>query len=343
MKSIRVGIIRCDTHATYFGPIMERHDPLFLRSPELIRPGMNRDTWLNGGNWYYFYTHYANARKMTAPQVKGFSITKLWDQDRDIAEVASRLFLNKPVVCDRFEEVSDGVDLLFVSDCNGDGSDHLKLAGPGLRKGVPTLVDKPFACEVKDAIALVRLADKHQTPLLSLSILRTVPDATLFRRRFAEIGGAQFGTVKGGGLQMSGVIHAISLAQHLFDNGVESVSCMGDHPLAHIHLSYGDKAGRPPCGVALNCDSGPSPHGAFYASAYGPKGAIHSGEIGDWVFPSGAAKILELAKKMVRTGKPPVPYDDMVENIAVAEAGRKAYTLGRPVRIKEVWPWCPWN
>ena len=82
---------------------------------------------------------------MTAKKVDGFELVKLWDEDHEVAELASRVFLNKPMVCDSFEQVSDHVDLVFIADCNGDGSDHLKLATPGLEKGVATFIDKPFA------------------------------------------------------------------------------------------------------------------------------------------------------------------------------------------------------
>jgi len=337
MKPIRVGIIRCDLHAIYYGALMAKHDPLVLRDPPPTRSGKQSGSWLTGGGHFYFYTHYANATRMTVPSVRGFRIVKLWDKDPEMAEVASAIFCGKPQVCERLEEASDDVDMVFIADCNFDGSDHLKLAAPGLKKRVPTFVDKPFACEVKDAVAIVRLAKKHRTPVLSLSILRSVPHFTRFRKRFEETGGVHFGTIKGGGTIMAGHIHAISLAQQLFGNGVESVACMGENALSHMFLSYGDKSNRPARGVVLNCDSGPTPHCAFFASAYGPDGAVHSPPIGDYQFPWGAARNLELAKQMVKTGKSPVPYDDMIENIAVATAARRAQKLGRTVRIREVW------
>ena len=326
MKSIRVGIIRCDLHALYYGALMARHDPGLLRDPKLAL-----------GAHFYFYTHYSQVNRMTVPTVPGFRIVRVWDENRRKAENMSRVFLGRPKVCDSFQEVSDDVDLVFLADCNLDGSDHLKLSTPGLKKRVPTFVDKPFACEARDAVAMVRLAKKHRTPVMSLSILRTVPHATRFRERFDEIGGAHFGTIKGGGLKLAGQIHTISLAQHIFGAGVESVSCMGKEPLDYIHLDYGRRTDRPEAGVVLNCRSGPTTHAAFFISAYGPGGAIHSPAIGDFEFPWGAAKNLELAKRMVRTRKAPVNYDEMIENVAVATAARRPHKNGRPVRLNSVW------
>lgn len=326
MKSIRVGIIRCDLHALYYGALMARHDPALLRDPEIAM-----------GAHFYFYTHYRNTDQLMVPTVGGGRITKVWDENAVKAKNMSRVFLGKPKICDTFEEVSDDVDLVFVADCNLDGSDHLKLSAPGIRKGMPTFIDKPFACEVKDAVAMVRLAKKHRTPIMSLSILRSVPHATRFSRRFDELDGVHFGLVKGGWSTLAGQIHAISLAQNIFGNGVKSVSCMGPDPLAYIHLDYGDTPDRPEAGVMLNCRSGPTTHASFYASAYGPGGAIHSPPIGDFEFPWGATRNLELAKQMVKTAKPPVPYDDMIENIAVATAARRAQKTGKSVRLRQVW------
>lgn len=337
MKPIRVGLIRCDLHAIYYGALMAKHDPLVLRSPPPTRSGKMQYSWQPGGAHFYFYTHYGNPKRMSVPHVGGMRITRIWDEDREFAESASAIFCGVPQVCDTFEEASDDVDLVFIADCNFEGKDHLKLATPSLKKGVPTFVDKPFAYDVKDAKAIVRLAEKHETPVLSLSILRSVPHFARFRKRFAEIGGAAFGTIHGGGLSLAGQIHSISLAQQLFGNGVECVGCMGKEPTAHLYLGYGDRRNRPARGVVLNCHGGGGPHCAFYASAYGPQGAVHSPAIGDYQFPWGAAKNIRLAKQMVQTGKPPVPYQDMIENIAVATAARRAAKLGRTVRIREVW------
>ncbi len=327
MNKIRVGIIRCDLHAIYYGVQMGKHDPYILREPEIGK-----------GGYFYFYTMYNHTKLMTVPTVSGFEIVKVWDKERKLAENMSRIFLGKPQVCDTFEEVSDGVDLIFIADCNGDGSDHLMLATPGIRKRVTTFIDKPFAYDIKEAVKIIRLAEKHKVPVMSLSILREVPHATRFKHRFAEVGGANFGVINGGGGTAAGQIHAISLAQHLFGDGVKSVNCMGGNKFPyHAHLSYGGKKERPVRGVVLNLYGGGGPHGAFYACVFGRDGAIHSPAIGDFEFPYGSAGILRKIKRMVQTDRPQVLYDEMLENIAILTAIRVAHKAGKPVDLKEVW------
>jgi len=335
-KAIRVGIIRCDTHGMYYGALMGKHDPLVLRGPLLLKNGKMKHSWQNGGTHFYFYTHYADPKKMTVPNVNGFEITKVWDEDSEVAKIFSSVFYSKPKVCNTFEGVSDDVDLVFIADCNGDGSDHLKLVTPGLKKGIPTFVDKPFAYDVKDAQAIIKLAKQYKTPVMSLSILRKVPQFTLFRNRFKELVKPEFGTIKGGGETMAGHIHAISLAQHLFGDGVESVECMGQTPLAYLHLNYGSKPNKPTAGVVLNCASGGAYHCTFYASAYSQWGAIHSPGIGDFEFPYGAINILNMIKRMVESHKPQASYDEMIECIAIATAARLSQRKGKRVYLKDV-------
>ena len=329
--------MRCDTHGAYYAALMDKHDPLLLRDPSSLGLTDRGDSWMRGGAYFYHYTHYSDSRLMTVPFVNGFRITKMWDPNPVASTMLSKIFYGKAQVCKRPEEASDDVDMVFLADCNGDGSDHRKLAEPGLRKGVPTFVDKPFACDVKDAVAMVDLARKRRTPLMSLSILRTVPHFTRFRARFAELGALHFGSVEGGGTTFAGQIHTINIAQHLFGSGVVSVQSMGKEPMSYMHLDYGGRKDRPLQGVTLNCLIGTTPHCAFYASAYGPEGAVHSPPIGDFQFPWGAARNLELARQMVQTRKPVVPYEEMIENVAVATAARLSHKRGRAVKLSEVW------
>jgi len=323
---IRVGMIRCDLHAIYYANLIQKHDPYILRELEY---GL--------GGYFYFYTYYSEPKKIAFPTVPGFEVTKLWDENPQLAENMSKIYYGKPKVCDTFEKVSDDVDLVFIADCWGpDGRDHLKFATPGIEKNVPTFIDKPFAYEVKDAITLVQLAKKYKTPIMSLSMLRVLPHATRFRNRFAELGEPEFGIIKGGGDTMGGHIHAISLAQHLFGSGVESVEAMGQTPLAYVHLNYGDKPHRPKAGVMLNCACGDTYHCSMYASAYSKLGAIHSPNLGDFEFPYAVVEILKMIKKMVKTGKSQVSYEEMIECIAIATAGRLSQKERKRIYLREV-------
>ena len=327
---IRVGLIRCDTHGLWYGPLMQKHDPLLLRQSLPYGEPMAA-SWQRGGCWYYFYTNYCDPKRFTAERVSGFELVKLWDKNRDLAEMAARVFYDKPEVCKTPDEVSDDVDLLFIADCNGDGSDHVKLASPGLKKGVATFIDKPFAYKVSEACKLLDLAAK--TPMMSVSMMRIAPAVARFRSRLAETGGVNFGSIYGGGTNQAGLIHTMALAQGAFGNGVKSVQAMEGPTQTLIHLDYGGRRGRPAQGVTVSCDVGPTFHSAFYLSAIGPKRKIESPDLGDWENPFSAAEVLKRVRKMVRTGKPTEPANEMVECVALTQAFRESLKKGKPVDV----------
>jgi len=321
---IRVGLIRCDLHGVYYAALMADHDPLKLHS-------------MRCGAHFYHYTYYNDARRITVETVEDFAIVRVWDEDRERAEVLSQIFHGRPQVCESFEQVSDDVDLVFIADCDFEGKDHLELARPGLAKGVATFVDKPFAYTVAEVKQMLALGREHGAPVMSLSILRSLPEAGLFARRMGEIGGARFGTIQGGGTHLAGLIHTVSLAQHIFGDGVERVQQMTGRNNAAIHLDYGDRDDRPSQGVLINTQPGPGPHCAMYASAYGPKGRIHSPHFDDFLFPFGAAENLKKIRAMVRSGEAQAPEAQMIENVAVAEASRISDERGgQAVEVRDV-------
>ncbi|MEE2659520.1 MAG: Gfo/Idh/MocA family oxidoreductase [Candidatus Latescibacterota bacterium] len=333
---IRVGLIRCDMHGAYYGALFAEHDALALQRP--AEPGEKTHySWETGGAHFYFYTNYASPEQMTVEFVDGFRLTKVWDEHRTAAERLARVCKGPVTICDQFEEISDDVDLIFISDCNGDGSDHLELARPGLEQGIATFIDKPMANTYPDVQALVSLADSNSAPLASVSMLSMAPAAGRFAAQLATVSPAvEFGTVQGGGPSMAGQIHTVALALRLFGDGVESVSASGPGPLHTMHLSWGDRSQRPAQGVTLSTDVGFVWHCAFHASGYGPAGAVHSPPIGDFDFPFGAAEILKQVREMVRSGQSPAGNAAMIESVAVIEAARRAQTEFRSVPITEI-------
>lgn len=334
-KPIRVGLIGCDTHGMWFGAQMQKHDPLLFRMP-IPMDQKGPYSWMHGGNHYYFYTYYGNPTKMTAPFVEGFEIVKVWDKNRIAAVAASRIFDSSPKVCDTFEEVSDDVDLVFIPDCNGDGHDHLKLATPGLKKGVPTFVDKPFANNIDDVKAILKLAEENHTPVMSLSIIQVLPETKEFANRLPEIKKVNFGTIQGGGTSRAGLIHTICYALAIYGSGVETVRALVAPKHTSIYLDWGDRPDRPEEGVMINCDIGRTWHGSMHLNAYGPggRGAIHNQGVGDWDYPRGSAEILRLVKKMVETGKAQGPVNQLIEAVAIADAAEAAMKAGETQPFK---------
>ncbi len=338
-KPIRVGLIGCDTHGLWFGAQMQKHDPLLFMLPiPMDEPGTY--SWMHGGNHYYFYTNYGNPTRMTAPFVEGFEIVKVWDRNRRAAEVAAKIFDSSPEVCDSFEQVSDDVDLVFIADCNWDGHEHLEFATPGLKKGIPTFVDKPFAHRMADVVAMLKLSEENDAPIMSLSIIQALPETKEFASRLAELEEVNFGTIQGGGTSRAGLIHTICYALAVYGSGIETVRALVSLNHTSIYLDWGDLPNRPKKGVMINCDIGRTWHGSMHMSAFGPggRGAIHNQGVGDFDYPRGSAEILRLVKKMVETGKSQGPVNQLIEAVAVADAAEVAMKAGETKPIQVIKP-----
>ena len=338
MRNIRVGLIRCDTHGAYYAGLMNQFDLELLKNP-LQCGGTEKMSWERGAIHSYFFKNVYNLNQMTVTSVPGFTITKVWDPEYKDAVCFSRVFKVEKI-CSTVEEVSDDVDLVFIADCNGEGKDHLELAAHGLKKGIPTFIDKPLAYDIADAVKLVRLALQHKTPLLSLSMLSEMPQAARFRRRLAEIEPLIAGSIMGCDSSFAGEIHSFSLAQNIFGAGVESVECIGEYNLANVLLHYAGKHGKKKPDVMVHClrEHGPwTWKSGLYAVACGGNGCISSEVMGDYEYPEGAVEILKKTRKMARTYKPVIPYNEMLELIAIAAAARKAQREKRTVKLSEVW------
>ena len=335
MALIRVGLIRCDTHGLWYGPLMAEHDPLVFQRPRLpVEPG--HYSWMTGGLHQFFYTNYDDILNMSVPFVGGFEIAKVWDEHREAAEMAAAVFFGKPEVCDTFEEVSDGVDLVLIADCNCDGSDHLELAAPGLTKGVPTFVDKPFADSVANAAAILELGRKYDAPVYSQSICRVEPAFVRFRNRMPEVGVANFATLHGYGTEPAGLVHTVSITQLLFGPGIERVKVFEAERHTAVYLDYGDRADRPKHGVMINCDVGSRPFTAMTATVIGTIAQIHTTVLGDYAYAHGTCEIIKTIRDMVGTRKTPDSMGEVLETIAVVEAFKKARAEGEAVAVEDV-------
>ena len=326
MKKIRVAMIRCDGHAYTYAPLMARCDVALYRKYFHCE--------------YYWMIDSYSPDKLKTEMVKGFDIVKTWDYDRTKAERFSETCFGKPRICRTLEEAGRDIDAAFVCDCDGDGADHLKLARPFLKKGIPTFIDKPFANCVKNAKALVALARRHRAPLYSASILREVNEITYLKARLPEAKGAlALGVVKGVGPHLAGVIHGLSLAQGVFGEGVESVDCIGDGDLEHVLIHYRNGAQVTVLNTPASCFDW------FLCDVYTNPGRygnpptpchLRSNTIGDAEYIGGGLNILRKFRRMVTTRTPPIPYEALVELIAIVDAGRMSQKKRRRIYLKDI-------
>lgn len=321
--NIRVGLIGCNRRALWYGAIFDNINPIVFAK---LAPASYHHL-----TWYNFI-------ELKHKRAEGFQLAKIYDKNQDAARQVAEAFDNRPFICPDFRDISRDVDLVFIANESGDGKEHLTLARPGLERKIPTFIDRPFAFTVKDAKVMITLAKKNKTPLLSCSHMRMLPHLDRFKSRFAEIGPVELGIVQSHGPNPALIADGISIALFLFGdefNGrVKSVQSMGVSPLETALLCYATpKSERILQALVINTPFN-SIHGAFYATAISHRIPVHSPDLDMFVQPEGGLGVMNLIKQMIKTGAPPISYDEMIETVAVAEAGRKAYHKKTSVCLK---------
>ena len=356
MKQYRVAMVglelaeRPECHILHFVPFMEDCDPLVLLK---VYPSIYH--WFTKGQYDKFHDGIR--------RVDGFQITKIWDiQSTSRAADIAKMIRRGPKVCEKIEQTWDDVDAAFIADGGGDGSLHLEYATPFLERKIPVFVDKPFALQYKDAKAMVDLAIKHDTPLMSCSILSHVDQIKHFQNRWGtEIPQPGLAIVKGYGPSPGAIIHTLALAQGMFGLGVQWVECMGTPPPEALAMDMPTlakyrpfKPGTLPLEVmmlgykdgrqALVVNTVADVHDNYSCEVWGnakrinPPPPIHlrSPDIGNAEFIAGTYNILCLFKQMLDERKPPIPYEVPLELIAILDAGIKANITRKRVYLKDI-------
>jgi len=322
-KTIRVGMIGCGRRALWYSAIFDRIDPEVYAE---LDPGA-----------YHHLAWYAGVELINR-QSKGFKLTRIYDPDQGATERFSEAFRRKLTLCRTLDEVSDDVDLVFVAIGNGDGKHHLKWATPGLEKGVPTFMDRPLAGTVKEAQALLQLARRRRTPLMSCSHMRMQPHVNRFKNRFAELEPIERGIIHGPGSEPGDIADAVELGLHLFGDDfkgrIDRVQSMGQAPLEAVLLTYENpKAPRRLLALVTNRPCAGARR-LFHATAASNFRQIHLDDVDASVQSEGGFAVMEAVKQMVRTGTSPIPPREMFATVAALEAARKSHGKPKAVSVR---------
>ena len=324
-KTINVAIVGCNTRALWYGAIFDDIDP-------------EAHARLDPFNYHHMAVY--QEVELRIEKTEGFRLVKVYDPDQGAAQIVAEAFRSKPKVCATLESASENVDLVIVANASGDGSDHRKLATPGLDRAVPTFVDRPLAATVEDAKALISLAKRKRAPLMSCSHMRLLPHAARFKSRFAELDPIDLGTVQGIGpdpaLTADGIELAIVLFGDEFGGRVESVQSMGSWPLEVMYLCFRNpKTDRVLPVLVQNSDTG-TERRAFFAKAQGQRLPVDSPDFEAFRQVEGGRMVLEALSEMVGNGKGVLTAKEMLEPIAVAEAGHQSHNGPKPVLVKTI-------
>ena len=318
---IRVGMIGCNRRALWYAALMNELVP---EEYAALAPAS-----------YHHMTYYQHVELQVA-YARGMRVTKIYDPDARAAERIAAAFRKRPTVAASIHEVNEDVDAVLVANEDGDGSAHPALAAPGLRGGVPTFVDRPLAATVKEARAMLRLAQRNKAPLLSCSHTRMLPHAARFRARFEELGHVERGFVCGHGAQPAQIADAVELALSLFAEGFGrpvSVCSMGAQPCEVMLLECAAARGGAKRQVLIDNTPHETPRNAIWAKAMGAGPPLDSPAFDAFLQPEGGVAVPKALREMVRTGRSPMSPARLIEPTAVIEAARHAHNAPRAVPV----------
>ncbi|MGD9496209.1 MAG: Gfo/Idh/MocA family protein [Armatimonadota bacterium] len=225
--------------------------------------------------------------------------------------------------------VSEPRDLLGMVDaaliCSRDGAQHLRQAGPFLEEGLPVFVDKPLALDLDDANEMIALALERGAPLMSASGLRYAEElaATLDQIGDEEIIHANL--VGPGELYFYG-IHLTDMLNVVMGSGVQAVSNLAEVEFDLIAVSFGD-------GRSASLQLLREAHARHHGELFTTEGSVRF-EIVEHTFYQ---RMMQQFLEMIRSGEPPILYEDMLEALAVlVAADRSQRQGGRAVRLAEL-------
>lgn len=227
-------------------------------------------------------------------------------------------------ICDSIEEVCRGVDAVMIESV--DGRPHLAQARIVIAAGKPLYIDKPLGGTLKDALEIIRTAEKAGVPLFTSSSLRfakstqTVRSGSIGRVLSAEATSPAHLEATHPDLYWYGV-HGCEALFTVMGTGCESVvrRTTADGKIEVTGLWQGGR------------------QGIFRESnAYGGVAKGEKGEAPIGAFDGYAPLVVEIVK-FFQTGKSPVDIAETRELFAFMEAADESKRRGgQPVLLKEV-------
>ena len=230
---------------------------------------------------------------------------------------------------DRLDAMLDQVDGVLVLSV--DGNRHLEHARPALERGLPTYIDKPLACSLADARAIQRLADTHDARCYSASSLRFITEIDKIDRdalgpivAVDAVGPGELNDTMEG-LFFYGV-HAVELVDQILGRGVKRVSAVHLPDRDLVRLEYRD--GR---FASIRLDRKASY--TFGATVHGEKDLASFTVDFEPVY----GRLVAGMCRFFEGGEAPVPLDNLVENVAVMQAGNASMKRdGAWVELSEI-------
>ncbi len=284
----------------------------------------------------------------------------VWDDVPGVAEkMKERLGYERTAASP--EELVRECDVIHVE--HGDYRKTASLARPGLEAGKPTFINRPFAASIADAEEIIRLAKDHNAPLMqgsSLEYQPILPDIARFAREKGPVRAYECYCPEPFFSWM--FPHTINFAHAALGGGIESAYFSGDFVMEWGNFTMRtDAAGENPRFIDPNRVYGSAVSLLTYTSRDGQPPIIGMNHIGGapgsyhiTVYAQEESKQFVAGDRLnapnifepmfltlngfYMNGKPPRPYDAILEQHRALVATAVSRTTGRAVKLHDLKP-----
>lgn len=257
-------------------------------------------------------------------------VSMIWGESRKFAEASAEKGAIPEIVKD-WRDMVGRVDGVMIDHRHP--KPHYEAAKFYVEHGVPAFVDKPFTYRLREAKALLDLAEKKQVPICTFSAKPIQQGFVDFKKKLAKSGTVRAFNASGpvdlkskyGGVFFYGV-HQVDAIIEIMGTAVKSAFVHPNLPNGVVSITFADGAV-----ATINCikEGG----GGFHWRACTDKGIICHEDINDPLPYLSSAKIIH---KLLKTRKNPYPRERMLATIAVLEAMEKSLKTGKPVKVAKL-------
>lgn len=274
---------------------------------------------------YPVIAKYLGQQPFDAVRIRGARVTHIWtDNPAEAPNVAEASKIENVVSAP--EEVIGKVDAVIISTDDGDA--HVRRAKPFIEADLPVFVDKPLATNIADLKQFFSW-QKAGAKILSTSGMRYMPELKQIKERREEIGDLRWLTSFTCKSWERYGIHALESVYPLLGPGFISAQTIHQNGSDIVHLTHQSE-------VQITI--------AAIHDAYGSFGSVHvygtKGQFGITLKDTYTAFREQLISfiEMLRTDRPPVPFEETTEMMTILIAGiRSRQENGRVVKLQEIY------
>lgn len=256
--------------------------------------------------------------------IPGARVTHVWTDDPTDAEDVARVALI-PNIAERAEDVIGHVDAVLVA--TDKGFEHVERARPFVEAGIPVFVDKPLCDNRADLATFSRWIGEGR-PILSSSAMRYAKEYVPYHRATHALGRLRhIGATMAKSWEAYG-IHALESIYPIVGPGFVSVQNLGDAASNVVHLRHRDD-------VDVLIQVTKDMLGGFGMVTLAGTGGSLQLRFADTYHAFKTQ--LEAFVGYLRTGVPPVPWEETRELMQLVLAGIESREQGgRKIYLSEL-------